>query len=123
MKRINTGSIYEQSVAYSRAIDDGNYLFVSGITGIDYNTGKLAVSITDQITQCFVNLERTCELSGYLMGNLVRLNYICSDRQGFKECWPVINRYLDDIRPASTVIIAETIDINSLIEIEATIKR
>ena len=39
---ISSGSRFEQEIGYSRAVVDGNWVFVSGTTGFDYATMTIA---------------------------------------------------------------------------------
>lgn len=42
---ISSGSIFEQNIGYSRAVVDGDWVFVSGTTGFDYST----MTISDDV--------------------------------------------------------------------------
>jgi enamine deaminase RidA (YjgF/YER057c/UK114 family) len=57
------------------------------------------------------------------MADIVRVNYILPRREDFEPCWPVLKRYLGEIRPASTMIVAGLADPRMKIEIEVTARR
>jgi enamine deaminase RidA (YjgF/YER057c/UK114 family) len=59
MKRISSGSQFEEQIAYSRAVDDGQYIFVSGTTGYDFATMTISPDIVRQTDQRFINIEVT----------------------------------------------------------------
>ena len=46
---ISSGSEFEGKIAYSRAVVDGDYVFVSGTTGYDYTT----MSISNDVAEHF----------------------------------------------------------------------
>ena len=55
-QHISSGSRYEEEFAYSRAVVDGDWVFVSGTTGFDYATMSIADDIVAQCEQCFTNI-------------------------------------------------------------------
>jgi enamine deaminase RidA (YjgF/YER057c/UK114 family) len=58
MKRqlISSGSTFETEIGYSRAVVQGDWVFVSGTTGYDYETMTISETIEEQTTQCFKNI-------------------------------------------------------------------
>jgi enamine deaminase RidA (YjgF/YER057c/UK114 family) len=57
------------------------------------------------------------------MADVVRVRYILPDAADFPKCWPVLTRYLGDVRPAATMIVAGLIEPTIRIEIEVTARR
>ena len=57
------------------------------------------------------------------MADIVRVRYILPRREDFEPCWPVLKKYLGDVRPAATMIQAGLADPRILIEIEVTARR
>lgn len=55
MKRrhISSGSEFEEKIGYSRAVVDGDYVFVSGTTGYNYETMSISSDVVEQAEQCF----------------------------------------------------------------------
>jgi enamine deaminase RidA (YjgF/YER057c/UK114 family) len=119
-KLISSGSVFEQKVAYSRAVVDGDYVFVSGTTGFDYANMSISQDVVEQAEQCFRNIEAALIEAGSTLGAIVRVHYILPDRQDFEPCWPVIQKYLGLVRPAATMIVAGLLDERMKIEIEVT---
>ena len=54
---ISSGSTFEAEMAYSRAVVDGDWVFVSGTTGFDYRTMTIAEGVVEQAEQCLRNID------------------------------------------------------------------
>jgi enamine deaminase RidA (YjgF/YER057c/UK114 family) len=117
---ISSGSEFEQKVAYSRAVVDGDYVFVSGTTGYDYVTMTIDGDVVAQAEQCFRNIESALRAAGSSLADIVRIHYIVPKREDFAPCWPVIRKYLGEVRPAATMIVAGLLEDQMKIEIEVT---
>jgi enamine deaminase RidA (YjgF/YER057c/UK114 family) len=122
-KLISSGSTFEQAIGYSRAVVDGRWVFVSGTTGFDYNTMTISDDVVVQADRCFQNIQRALADAKCRLTDVVRVRYILPDRDEFPKTWPVLQRYLGDIRPAATMIVAGLADPRMKIEIEVTARR
>ena len=120
---ISSGSRFEDEVGYSRAVVDGDFVFVAGCTGYDYATMTIVDDVAAQCAQVFRNIENALAEAGATLADVVRANYIVSDRADWPACWPVIRAHFGDIRPAATMIVAGLADERIKIEIEVTAKR
>ena len=120
---ISSGSTFERDIAYSRAVVDGDWIFVSGTTGFNYLTMSIAEGLLEQTEQCLVNIAEALERAGSSLRDVVRVHYILPNAAEFKECWPVLRRYFGDVRPAATMISAGLADPRMRIEIEVTARR
>ena len=119
-KKISSGSEFEEKIGYSRAVVDGQYVFVSGTTGYNYSTMTISEDVVDQAEQCFKNIEWALIEAGSKLNNIVRIRYIFTDRQDFEPCWPIFQKYLNQARPAATMFIAQLYDEKMKLEIEVT---
>lgn len=117
---ISSGSSYETDVAYSRAVVDGRWVFMSGTTGFDYQSMTISPRVEEQAEQCFRNIAAALAEAGSSLADVVRVRYIVPRREDFEPVWPVIRKYLADVRPACTMIVAGLADPRMLIEIEVT---
>ena len=117
---ISSGSTFERDIGYSRAVVDGEWIFVSGTTGFDYVTMTLADGVVAQAEQCLKNIEAALAEADSTMADVVRVTYILPDATEFASCWPVLRRYFGEVRPAATMIAAGLADPRMKIEIEAT---
>lgn len=119
---ISSGSDFETKIGYSRAVVDGDYVFVSGTTGYNYQTGTISDDVVEQAEQCFKNIEKALQEAGSSLDQAVRVHYIFPNKSDFEPCWPVFAKYLGKSRPAATVIIAGLLDDKMKLEIEITAK-
>jgi enamine deaminase RidA (YjgF/YER057c/UK114 family) len=125
MKRtlISSGSTFEKEIGYSRAVVQGDWIFVSGTTGYDYSTMTIADDVRAQAEQCLRNIESALRQAGSSLSDVVRVTYILPDAKEFAECWPVLRKYFSEVRPAATMISANLLDPRMRIEIEVTALR
>jgi len=120
---ISSGSSFETQIGYSRAVVDGEWVFVSGTTGFDYATMTIADDVAAQAEQCLKNIAQALQQAGSRLDDVVRVTYILPVAAEFERCWPVLRRYFGEIRPAATMISAGLLDPRIRIEIEVTAKR
>lgn len=120
---ISSGSPYEAQFAYSRAVVDGDWIFVAGTTGFDYATMTIADDIAAQAEQCFANIGAVLREAGATLADVVRVRYIVPQAAEFAHCAPVLQRHLGSVRPAATMISANLLDARMRIEIEVTARR
>lgn len=120
MKRISTGSPFEKTLGYSRAIVKGDWCFVSGVTGYDYATMTMPDSVADQARNCWATIEKVLIEGGFTMADIVRVQYTLTDADLMAEVTPALGAAMGDIRPAATIVIAGLIKPEMKIEIEVT---
>ena len=117
---ISTGSPFEKTFGYSRAVVQGDWCFVAGVTGYDYETMSLPGDAAAQAEACFKTISRVLEEAGFEMGDIVRVQYTVSERALVDQVTPVLGANLGEIRPAATMVIAGLIEPQMKIEIEVT---
>jgi len=120
---ISSGSRFEEEMGYSRAVVDGDWVFVSGTTGFDYATMTIADDLVEQTEQCFRNIEAALKQAGAGLKDVVRVTYILPDASQFEKCWPILRKHFGEIRPACTMISAGLAQPGMKIEIEVTALR
>ena len=106
MKRISTGSPFEATMGYSRAIVKGGWCFVSGVTGYDYATMTMPDDIADQARNCFGTIGRVLAEAGFTMDDIVRVQYTVADAALVDALIPALGDAMGKIRPAATMVIA-----------------
>lgn len=120
---ISSGSTFEREIGYSRAVVDGDWVFVSGTTGFDYATMTISGDVVEQAEQCLRNIEAALREAGAAMRDIVRVVYVLPNAADFPACWPVLRKWFGDIRPAAMMISAGLADPRMKIEIEVTARR
>lgn len=119
---ISSGSTFELEIGYSRAVVESGWVFVSGTTGFDYSDMSISNDLAEQTEQCLLNIQSALKEAGATLEDVVRVNYIVPVAADFPQSWPVLKKYLGDIKPAATMISAGLADVRMQIEIEVTAK-
>jgi enamine deaminase RidA (YjgF/YER057c/UK114 family) len=120
---ISSGSTFEQEIGYSRAVVDGDWIFVSGTTGFDYSKMTISDDVVEQAEQCFKNIQAALNEAEASMRDIVRVTYVLPDATDFPKCWPTLRKYLGEVRPAAMMISAGLSDPRMRIEIQVTARR
>src|SRR5262245_51059578 len=107
----------------SRAVVDGDWVFVSGTTGFDYRSMTISDDLGKQTEQALRNIQSALEQAGASLRDVVRVTYILPEAKDFPQCWPILRQYLGEVRPAATMISAGLADPRIRIEIEVTAHR
>ncbi|MCB8880303.1 RidA family protein [Acidisoma cellulosilytica] len=120
---ISSGSQFETEIGYSRAVVDGDWVFVSGTTGFDYAAKTISEDVAEQAEQTLKNIGWALEEAGASFVDIVRANYVLPKAEDFPACWPVLRKYFGEVRPASMMIVAGLADPRMKIEIEVTARK
>jgi enamine deaminase RidA (YjgF/YER057c/UK114 family) len=118
--RISSGSPFEETFAYSRALVRGDWCFVAGTTGYDYATMRIPESALEQAENAFATIERTLGEAGFAMADVVRVQYTITDRALRDEIAPALRAALGAVRPAATMVVAGLNEPEMKVEIEVT---
>lgn len=117
---ISTGSPFEREMGYSRAVVQGGWCFVSGVTGYDYTTMSMPEDVADQARNCFRTISNVLGEAGFAMTDIARVQYTITDTAWLEPVKPVLAEWLGEIRPAATMVVAGLISPDMKIEIEVT---
>jgi enamine deaminase RidA (YjgF/YER057c/UK114 family) len=121
---ISTGSPFEKTAGYSRAVIDGDFAFVAGTTGYDYATMTMPADVTSQTRNCFKTIEAALRDGGFAMTDIVRAVYYVTSAGDADAVLAVCGEKLGDIRPAATLLVVAALYKPEMkIEIEVTAKR
>ncbi|MBI5264825.1 MAG: RidA family protein [Bradyrhizobium sp.] len=121
---ISTGSPFEKTAGYSRAVIDGDFAFVSGTTGYDYKTMTMPADITTQARNCFDTIQKALAEGGFALADLVRATYYVTNPADADALFAVCGERLGEIRPAATLlVVAALLKPEMKVEIEVTAKR
>lgn len=122
-KLISTGSPFERTAGYSRAVVQGDWCFVSGTTGYDYATMAIPESVEEQTRNCLRTIGNALEEAGFALTDVVRCHYYVTDRAFVDVVFPILGETFGEIRPAATMIICQLNKPEMKIEIEVTALR
>ena len=117
---ISSGSPFEAAAGYSRAVADGEWVFVAGTTGFDYARMTIADDPALQARQALRNIQQALAEAGAALGDVVRVRYYLPDLADWPAIVPVLGELFGTIRPAATALICGLVDPRMKIEIEVT---
>lgn len=120
---ISSGSSFEAEAGYSRAVVDGEWIFVAGTTGFDYGQMTIADDPAAQARQAFRNIETALAEAGAVLADVVRVKYYVPEPADWPTIVPVLGEVFAAIRPAATALICGLVDPRMKIEIEVTARR
>lgn len=118
--RISTGSPFEKTFGYSRAVRHEDTIYVSGTTGYDYATMKMPESVGDQAKNALQTIDKALKQAGSGIEDTVRVTYYVGDRAYVDEVVAAVGPVFSDIRPAASMLIVQMIEAGMKIEIEVT---
>lgn len=118
---ISTGSPFELAFGYSRAVVDGDLVFVSGTTGYDYVTMTMPEDPAEQARNIFRTLDAVLTEAGSALSNVVRAQYFVTDRSYCEPVLTVCGEIFGQIRPAAGIyVVSGLLKPEMKIEIEIT---
>ena len=120
---ISTGSPFERSAGYSRAVAHGDWCFVSGTTGYDYSNMAMPDDVQDQTRNCLATIGKALTEAGFSWDDVVRAHYYVTDAAYADLVFPILGEMFAHIRPAATMIVCGLIRPEMKIEIEVTALR
>lgn len=120
---IDWGSPFERDIGYARAVVSGDWVFVSGCTGGDPDTGVMPPGVEAQCANTLAKIARALSEAEASFADVVRVHYILPDAADFEPCWPLLRAAFGTAPPAATMIVAGLINPAMRIEIEVTAHR
>jgi enamine deaminase RidA (YjgF/YER057c/UK114 family) len=120
---ISTGSPFEKTAGYSRAVSDGDFCWVAGTTGYDYATMTMPDRVEDQVRNTMTTISKALAEAGFVLADVVRANYYITDAAYVDHVFPVLGEYFGEIRPAATMIVCGLNKPEMKIEIEVTARK
>lgn len=118
---ISTGSPFETAFGYSRAVVDGDLVFVSGTTGYDYVAMTLPEDAAEQARNIFKTLDAVLTEAGSSLSQVVRAQYFVTDRSYCEPVLAVCGEVFGEIRPAAGIyVVLGLLKPEMKVEIEVT---
>ena len=119
----STNSAYEKIANYSRAVCDGEWIFVSGTTGFDYSTMTISDDVVEQTEQTFKTINESLSQFGASLADVIRVRVFIVDGKDWETINRIVGKYFQDINPANTTVMAPLVDPRMKVEIEVTARR
>ncbi|MEO1120544.1 MAG: RidA family protein [Pseudomonadota bacterium] len=117
-KLISSGSPFEERVGYSRAVVQGDWCFIAGTTGYDYDRMEMPEDPAAQARNTLSTIAKWLAEAGFAMTDVVRVTYILTDRSDVEAVIPELHAAFGDIRPAATMLICELMTPEMKVEIQ-----
>lgn len=121
--RISSGSPFEKTVGYSRAVVQGDWCFVAGTTGYDPETRVMPDDVNDQVRNALSVAEAALIEGGFALTDVVRATYYITDMAYWDIIGPVLGEVFGDIRPAASCIVCGLVKPEMKFEVEITALR
>jgi len=123
-KRINyaSGAKWEDIVGYSRAVQIGNQIEISGTVAVDEN-GTLIGRGDHYLQAQFIlqKIEKVLANAGFEMKDVVRTRMFVTDISKWEEIGKAHGEFFHTIKPVTSMVeISQLIDPEHLLEIEVT---
>jgi enamine deaminase RidA (YjgF/YER057c/UK114 family) len=113
IRRISSGSPFEQKIGYCRAVVAGGWVHVAGTVG-------QGDTVQEQCQSALATIEAALAKAGCSFADAVRVRYILPDAADFEPCWPILHKSFGDNPPVATMMVCDLIEPRYRIEIEVT---
>lgn len=120
---ISSGSKWEELAAYSRAVVDGDWIFVSGTVGFNPEDSSISEDFNQQMDQIFTNITHALVEADAELQDIVRVRCFIVDTKYVMQMSKKLHQYLGDVRPTNTTVVTQLAAEGALIEIEVTALR
>jgi enamine deaminase RidA (YjgF/YER057c/UK114 family) len=120
VQRVSTGSPFEATFGYSRAVRHEDTIYVSGTTGYDYATMTMPDDVGQQAANALATIGKALREAGSSIEDTVRVVYYVGDRNDVDAVVKAVGPVFRDIRPAASMLIVQMIEPGMKIEIEVT---
>lgn len=121
-RAISSGSKFEKLAGYSRALVDGEWVFVSGTAGHNPD-GTISPDPEEQTRQSLRTIANALAQGGAGLDDVVRLNVYVADRADVMTVSKVLGETFSDPRPTNTTIICGFPVAEIKVEIEVTARK
>ena len=120
-QNISSGTVWEDTAGYSRAVRKGNAVVVSGTTATD-EAGQVvgAGDVYAQTVYAIQKIERALQAAGASLEDVVRTRIYVTDISRWQEAARAHAEFFGAIRPANTLVeVSKLVGEAYLVEIEA----
>jgi len=120
-KNFSTGAKWEDIVGYSRAVQMGNQLEISGTVAVDDNGVVGRDNAYEQTKFVLQKIDKVLQQAGFSLNDVVRTRIFVVDISRWEEIGQAHGEYFRNIKPATSMVqVSALIDPEYLVEIEVT---
>jgi enamine deaminase RidA (YjgF/YER057c/UK114 family) len=117
---VSSGSPYEPTIGFSRAVRDGRHVFVAGTCAVMPDGGVPPADAYGQARRCLEIIVAALAEAGATPEHVVRTRTFLLDVKDWEDVGRAHGELFRDVRPASTMIVVSgLLDPHWLVEIEA----
>lgn len=117
---ISSGSKFEELAGYSRAVVDGEFIFVSGTVGYDFKTGAIPEGAEAQTRQALANIAEALAQADATLKDIVRVRVFLTRREDIVPVSHILGATFSDPKPTNTTVIVTLAEEEMRVELEAT---
>ena len=120
-RRVTTGTEWESTVGYSRAVRAGDRIFIAGTTATDDEGDPVAPGDPEtQTRRAIATVIEAIEEAGGRREDVVRTRIYVTDADDWETIGTVHGEFFGDVRPASSMVeVSSLIGPEYVVEIEA----
>lgn len=106
---------------YSTAVCHNGVCYMSGMLGVDPETGKLAQDVGDQARQVFENMKTVLEEMNLSMADILKTTVFLTDLKAFGAVNEIYAAYFGPDYPARSCIQVSALPAGAQVEVEAIV--
>jgi len=106
---ISSGSLFEKTYGYSRAVRSGDEVHIAGTTGYDYATMTMPDDVAEQTRNVYATFAATLKEAGGDLADIVRLRTFVTDAADCEAVLKVQGEVFGAIRPAATIVVVSAL--------------
>jgi len=100
-KNFNTPEVARMSDTFPQAVITDNYIFLSGMPGLEPTTGKIiSINFEDQTRQCFLNIKNVLEDAGSNLTKVVKTTIFMVSGNDFSIINKIYSEFFPENAPA-----------------------
>jgi len=108
-KLISSGSPFEKTYGYSRAVVWGHEVHIAGTTGYDYTEMAMPDDAAEQTRNIYATFAGVLKEAGGGLADIVRLRTFVTDGAYFEAVLKVQGEVFGEIRPAATMMVVQAL--------------
>jgi len=123
---LSSGSPFERTYGYSRAVVCGDEVHIAGTTGYDYATMTMPDDVAEQTRNIYSTFAATLKEAGGALADIVRLRTFVTDAAYCEAVLKVQGEVFCEVRPAATIVVVSALlkpEMKVEIEADARLKR